>query len=444
MNNYEIESVAKIGGSSMADPLVPVEQLAYPGNEASIVVVSAPGINLAIGHDHKLTNILESFSKRLTPSHEESEFIQSQVADIADQFDPDHRNSDIQVVVDGVISDMVRWERDGYPIMGLGENWSARLFAAHTGREFVDARHVIRFDREGNVDSEATYSAITRELTNGGNYVVPGFYGSDNEGRIRLLDRGGSDTTGALIAAALHAGTYQVWSDVPGFLTANPGQVPHSQLNEEVTRREAREMYIGCEVLHRDVLRFLGATAIPIHMRNTFDVPNAPGTIVRAERNWSARPIVGVVGTSNLAELALKEFGMNEQVGSTTDVFNILRDRGVSYEHAATSTDELSIVFRREYQYQLPLHLQGLRRPDRRANVQPIGIVRIVGEGLANSGVLRSRTLGRIAAAFADNDIGIFGMTDVPHSATLTFFVEDDPASVARAIRVAHRTVFEV
>ncbi|MEK7594407.1 MAG: aspartate kinase [Patescibacteria group bacterium] len=442
-NSHEIERVAKGGGTTMANPLLFAEQLASPGNQAEIVVVSAPGINETLGHDTKLTDLLDSYSQRLYPTRQGGLSIQSHMADIAKVLDPVGADDTIQRVVENVPKDLEYWRQNGAPIMALGEKWSAQIFAAHTDREFVDASHVIRFNRNGEVDHGATYVSIRRELSDGFEYVVPGFYGADSQGRIHLLGRGGSDITGALIATSLSAGSYHNWSDVSGFMTANPALVEHAQLLPEITQREAREMYMGCELLHRDVLRYVGATGIPIHMRNTFDVPTAQGTIVTRERDWRASPIVGVVGKSDLVELALHDFGMNEQVGGTTDVFQLLSENGIPYEHAATSTDDLSIIFEEKYAKNLPYKMHGLEQMSRKAVVRPIGAVRIVGEGLANSGNTRSRLLGRVATAFSDSDIEVFGMTDAPNCASLTFFVNPDQANVNDAVNVAHQAVFE-
>ncbi len=182
MTENDINLVAKFGGTSTAQPNIMAEKIAYPGNEADLMVVSAPA---------GLTDQLTAYGARLRRTQEEAESIQARLADFASTCDPDGASQDIQAVVGGALTDMNRWMDDGAPIEGLGEYWTARIAAAYIGREFIDARHVVRFGRDDQLDWNATRLSARRELSDGGQYVVPGFYGADADGRIHLLDRNG-------------------------------------------------------------------------------------------------------------------------------------------------------------------------------------------------------------------------------------------------------------
>lgn len=431
--NMEIERVAKFGGTSMAQPVTVAEQLAYPGNTAEVVVVSAPA---------GLTSALFEFSRTMHPTHGQVRYIHDRVAAMAVSCDPAGTNEDIQDVVDGMSDDIAEWRQSGSPIMGLGEYWSARIFAAHTGRQFVDARDVVRFDDDGQLDAHETLTYATHRLGDGGQYVVPGYYGSDAEGRVHLLDRSGSDISAAILANVLNASRLDIWSDVPGFMSADPGKVADARLMSEITTREAREMYPGCALLHRDVLRFTGRAGLEVHMRHTFGEPGNTGTVVRNEREYSDTPIVGVVGMSGLVNLDIYEFGTEERSGSMADVFGILAERGIPFEDIATHVDGLSITFQEEHSGKLPYGLTGLSRGSRRASIQPVHGIKVVGEGLARAGNGRSRIIATASTALADAGVDISSETWSRNSVSHTAFVEGGEQSMDLAVEAVHSELF--
>lgn len=439
-SGLRFERIAKIGGSSMAQPEVAFRNLTYQGNEADIIVVSAPGINEELGHVEKLTDRLISLRGNINCTKADVDAIQAQLGDIATLCDPDNKSAEIGRVVDDVPKDIDSWQSEENPIEVLGEYWAAKILASYTDREFIDARHIIRFDQQGNLSLEDTFESVQRELGSGGRYVIPGFYGSDNQGRIRVMGRGASDTSGAILSEILGADTYDIWSDVPGFMTANPKVVPEAHLVKEITRREAREMYIGCELLHRDVLRFAGRTAI--RLRNTFGKPDEVGTIILEHRDSSVNPIVGIVGTDRLLNLNLHEFGMNERAGMTNDVFEILTKYGIPYEHTATSTDDLSIIFSEAYREKLSHILRRLNQGSRQVSINPIGAVRIVGEPLREPDSKRATIVGRGILALASVCMDVSGFSGAPDTVSRTLFLHN-PADVAPALNALHQELIE-
>lgn len=174
-----------------------------------------------------------------------------------------------------------------------GEYYCARMLAHVLGFAFVDAALLIRFDNSGRPDPVQTAECIRRNLTPDIPAVVPGFYGACADGGIRTLPRGGSDTTGALIAAALQAECYENFTDVPGLMDCDPRLIPDAQSIPCASWDEVRLLTrCGATVLHEDALAPVQQAGIPIRLRSTFD-PAHPGTLIGSRAG--DRPMIAVL-----------------------------------------------------------------------------------------------------------------------------------------------------
>ncbi len=449
--------VAKFGGTSMAAPEQVVAQLEYSSDATPVVVCSAPGLDKEHGYYTKVTDMLRSDDPAIT------ELLQARYALMARRLDPSETDHALQQVVADIPHDLERWRSYGWPVAGLGEYWSARMLAAHTGREFVDATEIIRFDENGQLD-EATSSALIKErLLPGRKYVVPGYYGARHDGQIELLERGGSDITGALIARALEADEYHNWSDVPGFMTADPNVLPQSleQMLQVITYQEARDLGIGgSELLHREASRILLGTAVSTVMRNTFGRLGNRGTRIENTRDFLNTPVVGVTGSMAVG-LSTRKFGrLNEEVGGIDAVLQPLKERGISLGQVVTGVDNTAVYVPianpgksdeafAEYQSMIADISEVAELIDGEHDIWLAGMVHIIGEGIARSGIARAQMMGQLGMKFADVGISLEGFVDARDSATATAFIEidqsTDPAyaigSVQRALAVAHNAV---
>mgnify|MGYP000199369553 FL=1 len=142
--------------------------------------------------------------------------------------------------------------------------------AAYLGYEFIDAADVICFDADGSFLSEKTNQELAARLSKVSKAVIPGFYGSMPDGSVKTFSRGGSDITGSLVARAVHADLYENWTDVSGFLVADPRIVDNPEPIETITYRELRELsYMGASVLHEEAIFPVRKEGIPINIRNT-------------------------------------------------------------------------------------------------------------------------------------------------------------------------------
>jgi len=165
--------------------------------------------------------------------------------------------------------------------LSRGEALCARLFSEYARLPMIDAAQVIRFDHTGHLDESATHAAVKDMAAAVPRAVIPGFYGADPEGRVKLLPRNGSDITGALVAAGAGAVLYENWTDVPGLMTDDPALCPDVQVIPEISYADMRRRALnGARVLHPDCLKPVARAGIPTRICRTRD-PEAPGTRVR-------------------------------------------------------------------------------------------------------------------------------------------------------------------
>lgn len=174
--------------------------------------------------------------------------------------------------------------------------------------------------------------------------MLPGYYGAMPDGQVHTFSRGGSDISGALVAAAMGADVYENWTDVDGMLTADPRIVPQATTILAVTYSELEEMaYQGASVLHEDAVRPAWDAGIPIHICNTFH-PQAAGTWIRAENIAHENPITGIAGRKGFSIIHIEKEKMNTMVGYVRKTLSCLEQRHVAFEHMATGISSFSLV----------------------------------------------------------------------------------------------------
>ena len=139
---------------------------------------------------------------------------------------------------------------------------------------------MIVFCEDGSFDMDKTTEVLGERLKDMKNAVIPGFYGALPDGHVITFSRGGSDITGSLVAAAIHADIYENWTDVSGFLVTDPRIVVNPEVIETITYRELRELsYMGATVLHEEAIFPVRKEGIPINIRNT-NAPEDKGTLI--------------------------------------------------------------------------------------------------------------------------------------------------------------------
>lgn len=211
----------------------------------------------------------------------------------------------------------------------------------------MDPADFVKFSMDGSFNPEFSNDLASKILKrNPCGAVIPGFYGSDDDGNVKTFSRGGSDITGAVVARAVGADVYENWTDVDGFLSADPRIVEHPKLMKSLTYTELRELaYMGANVLHPESIFPVRLAGIPINIKNTFN-PDSPGTMILPDDKADAQSAVvtGIAGKTGLVALNISKQMMNAEVGFSRKLLSVLEQCGISYEHLPSGVDSLSLV----------------------------------------------------------------------------------------------------
>ena len=227
-----------------------------------------------------------------------------------------------------------------------GEYLNGLILANYLGFEFIDAAEVIVFDEGGNFNHELTKKAISTRLKDTKCAVIPGFYGADTNGEIVTFSRGGSDVTGSLVASGVNAKLYENWTDVSGFLMADPRIVDNPKTIKEITYKELRELsYMGASVLHEEAIFPVKEANIPIRIKNT-NRPLDEGTLIVSDVHdlSTLGTITGIAGKKNFSVIAIEKALMNSELGFCRKILSILEMYGVSFENMPSGIDTVSLV----------------------------------------------------------------------------------------------------
>lgn len=283
-----------------------------------------------------------------------------------------------------------------------GEYLNGIVMADYLGYNFIDSAEVIFFDEEGTFDADKTHKVLSERLAKENRAVIPGFYGANPDGSVRTFSRGGSDVTGSIVAKAAKADLYENWTDVSGFLVADPRIIKHPKVIKVITYKELRELaYMGASVLHEDAIFPVRQAGIPINIRNT-NAPEDPGTmIVKSTCHTPEYVITGIAGTKGFVAVNIEKDMMNSEIGFGRKVLSVFEKNGVSFEHMPSGIDTMTIfVDQEQFEGKEQRILAGIDRevePDSVDLESDLALIAVVGRGMkATRG-----TAGRIFSALA-------------------------------------------
>lgn len=414
--------VVKFGGSSLAS----AEQFKKAGKiirkdeDRRYVIPSAPGKRHA--KDTKVTDMLYSCYRQAildddpedieedTEENSENNFMEMLKA-IQERY---------QLIIDGLKLELsldkeFKIIRENFSkkigrdyAASRGEYLNGLIMAAYLGYEFIDAAEVIFFDSDGDFDAEKTNEILSERLSQVSRAVIPGFYGSMPNGKIKTFSRGGSDITGSIVAKAVQADMYENWTDVSGFLVADPKIIKNPKAIDVITYRELRELsYMGATVLHEDAIFPVRKEGIPINIRNT-NAPEDKGTlIVEATCQKPRFTITGIAGKKDFASITVEKAMMNSEVGFCKRVLEVFEKNNISIEHMPSGIDTMTIfVHQDEFQEKEQKVIAGIHRavaPDFLELESDLALIAVVGRGMrATRG-----TSGRIFSALAHANVNV-------------------------------------
>ena len=336
--------VLKFGGSSLADAehFRAVADIVKSEPERKYVVASAPGKRNS--SDIKVTDMLYECYELAVNDEDITDIfdqIKSRYTDIIDDLGID---LDLTEVFEKIKSSIAHNAGRDY-VASRGEYLNAMILAKYLEFDFVDAKKVIFFKEDGSFDSERTNDVMKAYLKNHSYAVIPGFYGSMPNGTIKTFSRGGSDITGSIVARAVSATVYENWTDVSGFLMADPRCIDNPRGIDVITYKELRELsYMGATVLHEDAIFPVRYSKIPINIRNT-NRPEDKGTfIVPQSDDISDTVITGIAGKVGFSTITIEKDMMNGELGFGRRVLQAIEEHGVPFEHLPSGIDTMSVV----------------------------------------------------------------------------------------------------
>lgn len=289
-----------------------------------------------------------------------------------------------------------------------GEYLNGKVIAKYLGYEFIDAANVIRFHKDESLDTDKTNQLLAERLAHAERAVIPGFYGSMSNGTVVTFSRGGSDITGSLVARAVNANLYENWTDVSGFLVADPRVVKNPEIIHTITYKELRELaYMGASVLHEDAIFPVRQAGIPINIRNT-NAPDEDGTmIVESTCRIPAYTITGIAGKKGFVAVNIEKEMMNSEVGFGRKVLGAFEDSGISFEHMPSGIDTMTIFVHQdefaEKEQQVIADINKNTHPDSIELESDLALIAVVGRGMKST----RGTAGRLFSALAHAHINV-------------------------------------
>ena len=384
-----------------------VKSIIDSDKDRKFIVVSAPGKRYS--GDVKVTDMLYECYREV----EEKGSCGAAFALIRNRFTGIVKELNIDFDIGSVLDETearINREKSEDFTASRGEYLSARVMAEVLGAKFIDAEDVIFFDLNGAYDAEKSDRAINEALRGAARAVFPGFYGRGADGKVKTFSRGGSDISGAIVARAVNATTYENWTDVSGFLACDPRIVESPRRIKALSYKELRELsYMGANVLHSESIFPVRKANIPIHILNTFR-PEDDGTLILPSVYYtpSGSIVTGIAGKKDFTVIFIEKSLMNAQIGFVRKVLSVLEKYGVPVEHIPSGIDTMSVVVESAAlkDGKLELILQDIKQavqPDTLRVTEDIALIATVGHGMSSS----VGTSARLFKAMAEASVNV-------------------------------------
>jgi len=351
--------VLKFGGTSVANAgnISIVRSIVEKQDPGTVLVVSALG-----GITDQIIRTARTAMERNSEYRDEMELIRQRHHEVMDallegdnlratRLEVDSMIRDLEDLLHGVslLQDLSDKTMDF--LLSFGERLSATIISRYIpGAKFFDSRDLIRTDSgfgRARVDFIATNELIGTALGDLRKFaVLPGFIASDSEGRTTTLGRGGSDYTAAIVAAALEADILEIWTDVDGFMTADPGKVPKAYPVDCLSYEEAMELsHFGAKVIYTPTLSPAYKGNIPIRIKNTFNL-DAQGTLISHQQYCKTSSLIkGISSIDEIDLVTVKGAGMVGKTGTSARVFSSLARYAVNVILITQASSEMTISF---------------------------------------------------------------------------------------------------
>ena len=410
-----------------------VKDIVLSDPDRRYVVVSAPGKRFST--DSKITDLLyllDAHRQYHVDASNVFKLIRSRFTKIKESL---HLQQPIEKELDHFYTHLNEYTQN--EIVSRGEYFCAKLMAEYLGFPFVDAAEVIRLNLDKSIDWDATRARLNAKMNEYDHFVFPGFYGTTSANKIQVFSRGGGDITGAILANALHADVYENWTDVSGFLMADPRIVPNPKQITHITYSELRELsYMGASVLHEEAIFPVKESNIPIQILNT-NAPEDPGTIIQ-ETNAVPRKygITGLAGKPGFMSIYIYKKHMSNEIGYIRKVLSILERYNVSVEHLPSGIDSFTVIVNasemEDSLYEILHQIKREVHPDELKTHSNIALISTVGNAMSH----QPGMAGRLFQAMGENGINIVMIAQDSNEINITVGV--DEKDLERTIKVIY------
>lgn len=451
--------VLKFGGSSVgsAENILRVKSIVESQQESCIVVVSALG-----GVTDQLITLATTAMQRTSTMEADLRAMEQRHLDVVNALVSSEKQESLIASIKSMfteISDILRGVyllREISPktqdlLLSYGELLSATIISEviPNGR-FYDARKFIRTNAAfgaARVDFDLTNALIDEQFkVLDHTPVIPGFIASSEQDETTTIGRGGSDYSAAIVAAALDATALEIWTDVDGFMTADPDKVSKAFAIERLTYAEAMELsHFGAKVLYTPTIHPAYKKHIPIAIKNTFN-PTIPGTIISNEISGDeASPIKGISSIDDVSLVTIQGAGMVGVTGVSMRVFRALAKYRVnailitqassefSISIAVVPTDAEKAKSAVEEEFQTEVYL----RNEIKVTVEnDLSIIAIVGEYMRNTPGISANLFSSLARN------GISVIATAQGSSELNISVVIRKISLKKALNAIHEGFF--
>lgn len=403
-----MKKVVKFGGSSLASAMQfkKVGDIIRADEGRRFVIPSAPGKRFS--DDVKVTDLLYQCYDAAVEGSKECNILMNK---IKERYQEIIDGLDLELSLEHefhVIEENFKNQAGADYAASRGEYLNGMVMAAYLEYEFIDPAGSIIFDEAGVYDAVKTEKVLSARLAEVQKAVIPGFYGAKEDGTVKTFSRGGSDVTGSIVAKAIKADLYENWTDVSGFLIADPRIIEDPKVIDTITYRELRELsYMGATVLHEDAIFPVRKEGIPINIRNT-NAPEDRGTfIVESTCRHPEYTITGVAGKKGFCSINIEKSMMNAEIGFGRKVLEVFEEQGISFEHVPSGIDTLTVFAHQdefvEKEQQVIAGIHRAVQPDFVEMESDLALIAVVGRGMR---AMRG-TAGRIFSALAHAEVNV-------------------------------------
>lgn len=446
--------VAKFGGSSLADAnqFKKVGNIIKDDRKRKIIVVSAPGKRH--DHDFKITDLLI----QLGDAYLNNEKYKSYYITIMDRFAKIIKELDVTLnLIDEIEEKLTSIMKSdlAYDDMlncfkAVGEDSSAKILSAYLQSLDIKARYVnpkeagilVNNDANGAQLLPKSYGEIYKLRKEEGVLVIPGFFGYTEDGILATFSRGGSDITGSIVAAGVKAELYENFTDVDSVYSVNPAIIKNPKEIKILTYREMRELsYAGFSVFHDEALIPAFNAKIPVCIKNTNN-PSAPGTMIVSDKEQNGKCVVGIASATGFVSIYISKFLMNRELGFGRKLFQILEEEQVSFEHAPSGIDDMTIIIREsqltgEKENIIVNRFKNELEADTVTVHRDLALIMVVGEGMKETiGMAQTAT-----TALGEAKVNIEMINQGSSEVSMMFGIKAN--GLHRAIKSLYRAFFE-